>query len=92
MSDFKPYVVGPPPPDSPTLEALKKERKDVPYVIVKYKNGNTSVWEREKKGRVRCVHGGLKQEDDENTVVSRAFNCNAEVYYGTKQEAFMLCL
>ncbi len=91
MSSFKPYVVGP-KFDSPTLEKLKQERKNVPFVIVKYKSGNVSVWEREKGGRVRCVHGGLKQESEENAVVSSAFNVGAEVYYGTKQEAFMLCL
>lgn len=90
----KPFVIAPPDItlSKTTIEKLKEERKNVPYVVIKYKSGKTSIWERGDKGRVRCVHGGIKQENEENAIISLAFNCEAQVYYCNKQEAFFLCL
>ena len=93
----KPFVVGP-PECSPTLEALRKERKNVPYVVVKGGlNNGTVVWERCDKGKVQCVHNSLYRKfighyDEENAVVSRALCINWEVFYCNKKEAFFVCL
>lgn len=101
MGKPKVFVFEPPsiPPTSETVEALKQERKDKPYLVCKYMNGSfTSVWERDPKGhRVTCVHHNtwkkaIGRENDENAVVSSALRANGEVFYCTKKEVFMICL
>jgi len=97
-------VYGPEETSDPidTLARLKKERANVPYVVVKifnkYKNEDTiTAYERLKKepGRLKCIYaphfktkvGYLYWENSVRLPYS-----NKEVFYCTKRELFLFCL